>query len=121
LVRDPAGGLQRADQLVVGQGAGAGHRLRGERREYRARAQHVGRLVLAERRGDRLSAQPVRAAHPRQQFRVHVAGVAKADRDGRTLDGRLRRRLNATLVDLPHQPREMRVQVEVIVGSGIRG
>ena len=59
VVRHPAGRLQRADQLVIGQGAGAGDRLGGESREYGTRTEDVGGLVLAERRGERLTAKAV--------------------------------------------------------------
>ena len=75
--------------------AGAGDRLSGDSAGHGTRAEDVGGLAPPKRRADRLPAQPVRAAHRRQQLRSpppesprlsEIAALSKADSGGRSPD-----------------------------------
>ena len=113
----PPGRVQRAGQLVVGQGREIADGLLGEDGQHRAGAQRVGRPVLPEGGAEGLAAETVRAEHRRQQRRVQVAGVSEAERDGRPVELPLLRDPLPAGLDVRHPAGHLRVGVEVILGN----
>ena len=107
-------GVERADQLVVGQPRQVGARLLGQRGQHRVGPQHVRGGVLAELRAERIAAQAIRPAYGGQHRRIDVGRVTEAQRDRRTLDlPRLGRLLVTARGDLPLAPGHVRIPLRV--------
>lgn len=114
----PPRGQQYPDQLVIGQARDIGHRRLGQRSKHRGWRQRVRLGILRKLGAKPFATEAVRAAHRREQLRVHVDGVPEADRD--PLSRPLRRCRIATCLDLPVKPRAPLIEVAVSGRTRVR-